>query len=74
MNKITREALRKHNYCMGMQIASLIEALGMHWENQKAVKEGKLPPYTDRIFKKLLLRDNHILTHKGIISQWQGVE
>lgn len=74
MSEITRAALKEHNYCMGIQISALIEALGMHWENQKALMNGKAIPYTDSIFKKLVELNNHVLTHTGIITQWQGME
>lgn len=73
MNKITREALREHNYCMGLQIRALIEAIEMHWENQKALENGKTIPYT-KSFQKLIESNDYILSHNGILSQWEGVE
>jgi hypothetical protein len=73
MSETTRGALREHNYCMGLQIRALIEAIGMHWENQKALGNGKTIPYT-KSFQNLIKSNDYILSHSGILSQWQGVE
>lgn len=72
MDNIAGEALKKHSYLMGLQIAALIEAMAMHWENQKALQEGRTIPYT-KSFKKLIETSDDVLSHKGITSHWQGV-
>jgi hypothetical protein len=74
MSEITREALREHNYCMGIQIGALIEGLGMQWENQKALQNGESIPYINDDFQRLFESYSHVLTHNGILSQWEGVE
>lgn len=73
MSEITRGALREHNYCMGLQIRALIEALGLHWENQRALQSKKRIPFTIT-FKDLIESYDCVLSHNGILEQWQGVE
>lgn len=69
MSEIKREDLQKFNYLMGLQIGALIQAIGMHWENQCYPDDI---PYTEKNFKALFDSYSGALTHNGIMYEWQG--
>lgn len=74
MSEITKEALREHNYCMGLQIGAFIKAMGMHWENQIHSTNGYPIPYRREDFQNIFNENFYVLTHNGIMDQWEGVE
>lgn len=73
MSEITGEALKEHNYHMGLQIGALIQAMGMHWENQRCLMANQEITYKEIDFFKVSSENSHVLTHNGILGEWKGI-
>ena len=67
MNEQLESTLRKHAYCMTMAIQTLVEAMGMHAENQHRLSRGETIAYDHAAFQKLIIDNgchhNAVLTH-----------
>lgn len=64
------DILKLFNYQMGIQIATLIRALGMHWENET---HRDSVPFIQKDFDALIEENSNALTHNGILRDWGKV-
>ena len=61
---------RELDYGMAMSVQTLVEALGMHWENEANKQKGIPIRYTQQHFNEKILE--HGVHHNGVLGRWQG--
>lgn len=61
------QALRDLDYSISVAVGAMIEALGMHAENQIRLSKGDAPAYSYKQFEELML--NRGLHHNAVIER-----
>jgi len=66
---MTNEVAQELDYGINLAIGSLIQALGMHNENQARLANGNAPAYTKSDFDEI----SDQLSHNAVLSRWEGI-
>jgi len=62
-------ALAEHQYSIGMSVLTLVEAMGLMAENQKAIADNKKPIYGKEDFDRLINKNGTYHNNLVTISQ-----
>jgi hypothetical protein len=59
------------DYGISIAVMTLVQAMGMHAENQQRIHRGASLAYTEQDFNKLL--DKNGVHHSGVLTRWESL-
>lgn len=69
---MTTEAMKELDYGLTTAIGALIQALGMHWENERCKLMEQTPSYSEGHFQELIEKNG--LHHNAVLTRWEGIQ
>lgn len=72
MNDPNERQLKEHAYSVTMAVATMVEAMAMHAENQQRAVAGDSPAYNEKAFFDLL--EHNGTHHNAFLDRWSRTE